>query len=335
MAVRAQVAPEAAGDGREHDVVDGPAERVLDRLDAVELLLDPGEAAVRADRHVERARRRAARARQRERADRSHVAEQFLRNAAGAADRGADPTKDLGRHGRALQQRVGQQLRAAWQRVRDPRLFGGRRRRGVGRHVEQDGRDVDAGDPVDECVVRLAEDREAAVFEALDEPQLPQRLVAVELLREGASGEVLELLVAAGRRERVVLDVIPRVEVRVVDPHRPALSKRDERESLAVARHEMQASLDGAHELVVRRRRPVEHHARGDVHVRRGVVLEVQERAVEPGQAVAIGHAAILAGPPSVRSSTLLHFTILVGCLGHRLAESSLPGVATSGGTTC
>src|SRR4029077_8826488 len=87
--------------------------------------------------------------------------------------------------------------------------------------------------------------------------------------------------------------------------------------------------------LVVRRRRPVEHHARGDVHVRRGVVLEAQERAVESRQAVAIGHAAILAGLPSVRSSTLLRSVILLGCLGHRLAESSLPGAATSGGTTC
>ncbi len=33
VAVQAHVAPERAGDGRQHDVVDGPAERVLDRLE--------------------------------------------------------------------------------------------------------------------------------------------------------------------------------------------------------------------------------------------------------------------------------------------------------------
>ena len=94
-----------------------------------------------------------------------------------------------------------------------------------------------------------------------------------------------------GGGQRVVLHVVAGVEVRVVDPHRAALAERDEREPLAVARHEVQARLDVRDELVVRRRRPVEHHARGDVHVRRGVVLEVQEGAVEPRQAVAVGHA--------------------------------------------
>ena len=234
---------------------------------------------------------------QRERADGSDVAEQLLRDAARARARAERTPRAIsaGTVARSSSASASSCARAG-QRARDPRLFGRRRRRRLRRHVEQDGRDVDAGDPVDERVVGLAEDREAAAFEPLDEPQLPQRLVAVELLREGAAGEVLELLVAAGRRQRVVLHVVPRVEVRIVDPHRAALAERDEREPLAVARHEVQARLDVRDQLVVRRRRPVEHHARGDVHVRRGVVLEVQERAVEPGQAVAIGHAAIVPG---------------------------------------
>ena len=55
----AQVATQGARDHREHYVVDGPAERVLDRLELGQVALHPGEPAVRTDPHVERARRRA------------------------------------------------------------------------------------------------------------------------------------------------------------------------------------------------------------------------------------------------------------------------------------
>ena len=45
-------------DDREDDVVDGPAEGVLDGLEVVELAADADEAPVRADRHVQRRLRR-------------------------------------------------------------------------------------------------------------------------------------------------------------------------------------------------------------------------------------------------------------------------------------
>ena len=81
--------------------------------------------------------------------------------------------------------------------------------------------------------------------------------------------------------------------MRVVDPDRPALVEGHEGQTLAVARDQVQPARDLLDELVVGRRLAVEHHAAGDVHVS-GVALEVQEGAVEPREAVVIGHAVIL-----------------------------------------
>ena len=95
---------------------------------------------------------------------------------------------------------------------------------------------------------------------------------------------------SAGLRQRGVADVVARVEVRVVGPHRPALPERHVREALAVARHEVQAADDVVDELLRRRRLALEDHHRRDVHVRGRVVLQVQERRVERRQAVGVGH---------------------------------------------
>ena len=72
--------------------------------------------------------------------------------------------------------------------------------RGVRGEVEQDGRDVDAGHPVDERVVRLLDQPDVAAFEPLDEPQLPQRPGPVEELRLDPRGERQELLAAPRAR---------------------------------------------------------------------------------------------------------------------------------------
>jgi hypothetical protein len=55
----------------------------------------------------------------------------------------------------------------------------------------------------------------------------------------------------------------------------------------------VQAALDRLDELVVGRRLALEDQGRPHVHVRR-VALEVQERRIEAGQPVRVGHAAIL-----------------------------------------
>ena len=69
-------------------------------------------------------------------------------------------------------------------------------------------------------------------------------------------------MLACGRRQRGVADVVAGVEVRVVDPHRAGLRERRERELLAVARDQVQPVLDLRDEVVVRRRLAVEDEHR-------------------------------------------------------------------------
>ena len=71
-------------------------------------------------------------------------------------------------------------------------------------------------------------ERPATVGEALDDPCLPQRTVPVERLRHEPRHEPAQLGVAARRGQRGVTHVVRQVEVRVVDPHRPAQLQRDE-----------------------------------------------------------------------------------------------------------
>ena len=99
----------------------------------------------------------------------------------------------------------------------------------------------------------LADDREAVSLEPLDQPQLPERLRAVELLGEDPRGEVAQLLLGARSRQGSLADVVIEVEVRVVDPDRAALAEGDEAELLAEARDEVQARLDVVAELFVAR----------------------------------------------------------------------------------
>ena len=169
----------------------------------------------------------------------------------------------------------------------------------LGCGVEQDGRDVHAGDPVDERVVGLGDQREAPARHALHEPDLPQRLGAVQALGEEPTGELLQRRLIRRPRQRGVADVVARVEVRVVGPHRPALAERDVGQPLAVARHQVQPAEHVIDQLLRRRRLALEDHHRRDVHVRGRVVLEMQERRVQRGQAVGVGHCSIVAASVS------------------------------------
>ena len=104
-----------------------------------------------------------------------------------------------------------------------------------------------------------------------------------------------------GRGQRGVAQVVAGVEVRVVDPHRPALAERGDGELLAVARARGAAAARAGHELVVRRRVALEHQHGGDVHVR-AAALEVRKEASRPVRPVGVGHA-----PDSRRFGGRLH----------------------------
>ena len=186
-----------------------PPSSSLTPLEVRERGLDPAEAAVRADLDVEGGVGSAP-ARPRECAGGDGGVEQLVRRPARAAEHAAKAPVDLAGADDALDHRLGEELRAGRLGVGDPLLERGRRRFRRLLEVEEDGGDVDAGDAVDHAVVGLADDREAAVLEALDQPQLPQRLRAVELLGEEARGEVAELLLAAGRGKRGVAHVVAR-----------------------------------------------------------------------------------------------------------------------------
>ena len=125
-------------------------------------------------RDVQRAGRGAAQPGSGDRAEAVGGAAEFGGDLARAPQRRAHAARDLGRRGHALQQRIGQQLGAGRQRPRRP-LALGRDPDRIRRGVEQHRRDVDAGDPVDERMMGLGQQREAVVGEPLDEPQLPHR----------------------------------------------------------------------------------------------------------------------------------------------------------------
>ncbi len=292
-AAAAQEAPERQGDRGEHDVVERAAQGVLDRLEARDLGVDPRVAPVRADRHVEGRRRRRVEPRPRHRAHADEPLARLLEHLTRRAGERAQPAGALGRHRRALDQRLGQQLGGGRLRARYPLAALRRRWRWVGREVEEHRRDVDAAHAVHQRMVGLRDDREAVAFEPLDQVELPQRLGPVQWEGEQAPREVAQLLVGAGGGQRAVAHVVAGVEVRIVDPHRAPLAPRHVGQLLAVARNEVHTRLDRLDQLVVGGRRPFEDEHAGHVHVR-AAALEVQEAGVQSGQAVEIGHGSIL-----------------------------------------
>jgi hypothetical protein len=66
-------------------------------------------------------------------------------------------------------------------------------------------------------------------------------------------------------------------------PYGSALVERDVSEPLAIAGYEVQPAQHVVYKLLRCRRRALEHHHRRDVHVRRGVVLEMKKCGVERG----------------------------------------------------
>ena len=206
-------------------------------------------------------------------------------------------------HARHRAHRAGQPVRgelgARGLGLRHPRLGAVARAVPLGRQVEEHGREVDAGDAVDHRVVRLGDQREPPVLEALDEPQLPQRLRAVQALGEHARAHGEQRVLVAGRGQRRVAHVVGEVERRVVDPQRAAGLERRRRELLAVARDEVQPRLDVREELLQPGRLALEQREGADVHVRVRLLLR-QERGIDRRQPVEMllgGHGPIVSLP--------------------------------------
>ena len=216
------------------------------------------------------------------------------RGSAGVGRRGRRGTSRPGRS--YVRRGPPEQLRLPWQRFRCPWGGGSGRCGRFAGGVEQDRRDVHAGDPVHEGVVGLGDQREATSRHALHQPYLPEGLGTVQALGEDAAREALQGLLAGRLRKRGVADVVVGVEVGVVGPHRASLAEGDVRQALAIAGDQVQSADDVVDQFLEGRSLTLEDHHRGHVHVGSGVVLQVQERGIEGRQAVGVRHTAILAG---------------------------------------
>ena len=74
----------------------------------------------------------------------------------------------------------------------------------------------------------FVDQRPATALEPLDHPRLPQWAVPVELLGHEPAHQRAELAVAPRRRQRGMAQVVLELEVRIVDPDRPAELQRHE-----------------------------------------------------------------------------------------------------------
>ena len=136
--------------------------------------------------------------------------------------------------------------------------------------------------------MHLGDDPDVTVLEALDDVHLPQRAAPVERTAGDVTGDVGQLVVAAGRGGGDAPQVVVEVEVGVLDPHRVVEIERDGGQSLPELRKQMQSALEELLDRVERvatlDRRRVERHGRRHVHVVVGR-LEIQEAGVQPTQA--------------------------------------------------
>ncbi len=158
----------------------------------------------------------------------------------------------------------------------------------------------------------LADRSETIALQPLGDPQFPQRLAAIELLRHDSPGQPLELLFPAGTRQRRMAHVVVEVEALIVNPDRMVLD-RHARDPLPITGNLMQPRSDvaanpfdidpaarGPHRLRVE-----DHHPR-DVHVSLRT-FKVQKRPVQNAQPLIFGHreaaplpryAPVLSGNP-------------------------------------
>ena len=215
-------------DHGQHDVVDRAAQRVLDRLE-----LRRGRRRPTRSGGAGRSRRCSGLGGAPCMPARSHRAE-------AAAARAQPPARLLGmreRVGRGAQRASGAVARSA-QRVGEQRRralgsgrgnHGGRRLgRRVGVRPSRSNSTVAMSTPEMPSTRQwwvFADHREAAALDAVDEPDLPQRLARGRAAGRARARPGCAAARAGGLGQRGVAHVVAGVEVRVVDPHRPRLRR--------------------------------------------------------------------------------------------------------------
>ena len=159
---------------------------------------------------------------------------------------------------------------------------------GVGFEIQDAREQARTRHAVDRRVVHAGDDRDRAVLDTLDDPELPERSRPIEGTARDVADDVGELLGAARGRHRDVANVVVEVEVGVVEPDRSVQIERDVREPATELRQHRkprrEMRLDLLEGVAARHRRRVQEHHRLDLHVRRGR-LQVQKRRVHSAQA--------------------------------------------------
>jgi len=146
---------------------------------------------------------------------------------------------------------------------------------------------VHGGDTVGEQVMHLVDVRDAPPFQALDDPDLPQRPRPVQLPGGDLADYLVELLLRARPRHRDAVQVHLGLEAAVVDDHRVVQAERHRHDAVLEQFQRAHRTLDQAPEALRVRphlRRPA-HQDLQRVHQRRRRFL-VQEVGVLAAQSV-------------------------------------------------
>ena len=180
--------------------------------------------------------------------------------------RRAHGPKLLGRTGDPFADGTQHELTVARLTRRDPDVLTELRRlRGA---IGNDVADLERRHPVHQRLVRFGVDGDAIAGQALDQIHLPQRPRLVQWPRAEPGDELVQLRVAARRRQRRPPDVVGDVEVAVVDPDRAGQPQRHLAHLLAVARDLRQPLFDGGQQGFIAQpgARPTQGRQRADVH---------------------------------------------------------------------
>jgi hypothetical protein len=137
---------------------------------------------------------------------------------------------------------VTEQLARRWGRCRRPRPC--QRRGRIGGQVQQRTEGGHSRHAVGHGVVRPQEQAHPLLWQAGQEPQLPQRPGRVQVSAAQLLARRQQLCLVAGRGQRVDPDVVGQVEGRRVDPQRPAQPTPGPVQALPEARDELQPRLE-------------------------------------------------------------------------------------------
>ena len=218
----------------------------------------------------------------REPCDLDRVAQEAEAAVGGASDH-AEPAAQLVREG------VDRGLDEAGVDRRGYGAIGSDRLGGVARDVDELLRHADAPLAVGDGVVELLDHGGAAVFETLDDEELPERARAVERGAHERGGEVEQLSHRPGAGQRRPAEVVVEVEVGFVTPLRRGEPAQGGDHPLAQPRHLHRGPLEPAAKLL-RIGGLVEQGDVGDRRAEVRILLEVPHQRLDVGHPPLVAH---------------------------------------------